>query len=252
MRAIVRDIPDSFAHALAAVPPDSPIDVALARRQHAIYVAALRVCGVDVITLPADEASPDCVFIEDTAVIANGLALVTRPGAPSRQGEVEPIAAALAPYLEVVRMLAPATLDGGDCMKLGSTLYVGRSERTNVAGFARLAEVFIPRGLHIVAVDLPPGILHLKCVCTPLADDQVLLAEHSVLSSAFGGARVVTVPAEERYAANAVAIGSHVIVADGFPRTHTALLEAGFTIHPVPTSEVRKADGSLTCQSLLF
>ncbi|HEY6176865.1 MAG TPA: hypothetical protein VIX73_20555, partial [Kofleriaceae bacterium] len=153
----------------------------------------------------------------------------------------------LARWLEVVHMTEPATLDGGDCMRVGDTLYVGRSARTNAAGIAQLAAL----GLRVVPIDLPPGVLHLKCVCSPLGDGRILLAEQSIPAEVFD-AEVVWVPASETYAANAVAIGAHAVVADGHPRTREALVAAGFTVHAVPTSEVRKADGSLTCQSIMF
>lgn len=249
MRALVRDIPDSFTRALSAQAPATPIDVALARSQHAAYVAALEASGVTIERLAADEAHPDCVFVEDTAVIGPGVALITQPGAPSRRGETGSIAAALARSIEIVRMTGDATLDGGDCMRVGDTIYVGASARTNSAGIARLTEVF--SGLRVVTVWLPAGVLHLKCVCTPLGEDRMLLAEGTLAAATFD-AEVIRIPAEESYAANAVAVGSHVIVADGFPRTAESLAKAGFTIHPVPASEVRKADGSLTCQSLLY
>jgi dimethylargininase len=174
------------------------------------------------------------------------LPLITRPGAPSRRAETPAIADALRAHVELVTMEQPATLDGGDCMRVGDTIYVGRSASTNAAGIARLAEVFGK----VVAIDVPPGILHLKCVCSPLDEQRILLADDSLAPSLFD-AQVVRIPVEETYAANAVAIGKHIIVADGFPRTHEALDRAGFTLHPVPTSEVRKADGSLTCQSLI-
>jgi len=249
-RAIVRGLPNSFANALSAVAPEPPISVALARQQHRAYCDALGELGASLTVLPADEASPDCVFVEDTAVIAGGVALITRPGAPSRQAEPGIVAAALAAHLEIARMAAPATLDGGDCMRLGTTIYVGRSARTNDAGISRLAQVFATRGLRVVPVELPAGVLHLKCVVSPLGADRVLLAEGSLDPGLFP--HPVIVPAAETYAANAVAIGSRVIVAEGFPRTLEVLSAAGFTPHPVPTSEVRKADGSLTCQSLIW
>lgn len=252
-RALTRAIPDSFAHALAAVP--RPIDVALARRQHAVYVAALGACGIAPVTLPADEACPDCVFVEDTALIVPGgdapLAIITRPGAPSRRAEPPTIAAALAADCEVVEMPAPATVDGGDCMRLGATLYVGRSARTNAPGIAWLAEVLGRRGVDVVPVELPAGVLHLKCVVTPLGHDRVVLAEGALAADTFG-VHAITVPAAETYAANVVAIGAHVIVAAGYPRTHERLAAAGFTLHEVPVSEVQKADGSLTCQSIVW
>ena len=252
MLAITRAVPDAFADALAAVPPDPPIDVARARVQHAAYQAALGALGLEVVTVPADPACPDCCFVEDTAVVAGGVALITRPGAPSRQAEGAAVAAVLAARMEVVTMTAPATLDGGDCLRLGRTLYVGRSARTSAAGVARAAEVFGPRGLDVVAVDLPPDVLHLKCVCARLADDRVLVVRGALPAGVFGAAAVVWVPPEEAYAANVVAVDDRAIVAAGFPRTHDALAGAGFTVHPVATTEFRKADGSLTCLSILI
>lgn len=251
MLALTRAIPASFVDALAAVRPEPPIDVALARRQHAAYRAALTALGARVILLDADLAWPDACFIEDTAVVAGGLALITRPGAPSRRAEGAAVAAALAAWMDEVDMAAPATLDGGDCLLLGRTLYVGRSGRTNAAGLARAAEVFAPRGLRVVAVELPAGVLHLKCVCAPLGDDRVLLARGTVPAAVFAGVDPVWVPADEAYAANAVAVGGGIIVSEGFPRTREALERAGFAVHAVPTTEVRKADGSLTCLSIL-
>lgn len=249
--ALTRAIADSFVHALAAVPPEPAIDVALARVQHAAYRAALAALGARVVVLDADEACPDGCFVEDTAVVAGGLALLTRPGAPSRQAEGAAVGAALAARMEVVGMDAPATLDGGDCLRLGRTLYIGRSARTNAAGIARAAEVFAPRGVRVVALDLPAGVLHLKCVCAPLADDRVLLARGALADDAFAGVERVWVPAEEAYAANAVAVGGGVVVSEGFPRTRETLERAGFEVLAVPTTEVRKADGSLTCLSIL-
>lgn len=247
MRALVRSIPSSFSQALCAVAPEPPIDVAVARSQHAAYCAALAACGAAVETIAAEEACPDCCFIEDTAVVIGDRALITRPGAPSRRAETAAVAAALGRWLEVVAMTEPATLDGGDCLQVGDTVYVGRSGRTNALGIAQLSAL----GLRVVPVELPRGVLHLKCVCSPLGDGRILLAEQSIPAGVFE-ADVVWVPASEAYAANAVAIGGQVIVADGHPRTRDALAAAGFTVHAVPTSEVRKADGSLTCQSLVF
>lgn len=255
MRAIVREVSASFPRALSAGGGATTIDVALARAHHAAYRAALEASGATVTVLPADEAHPDGCFVEDTAVIAGELAVITRPGAPSRRGETTAVAAALAAAgLELVELAAPgddATLEGGDCMRVGATIYVGRSARTNAAGIARLAACVARRGFRVVDIALPPDVLHLKCVCSPLDAATILLADGSIDPALFD-ARVVRVPAAETYAANAVAIGGHVIVADGFPRTHDALARAGFVLHPVPTSEVRKADGSLTCQSLVF
>jgi dimethylargininase len=141
----VRSVPACLS-ALSASPPDPPIDAANARRQHAQYVSALGSLGVEVVALSADDACPDCCFVEDTVVVAGDVALITRPGAPSRRGEVEAIADALSVRVEVKRMKAPATLDGGDCLRVGRTIYVGLSARTNEEGVACLRDVFGPLG----------------------------------------------------------------------------------------------------------
>jgi dimethylargininase len=249
VRALLRSIPDSFASALSAVPPEPPIDPVLGRRQHAAYRAALEACGAAVELLPADEACPDCCFVEDAAVVFGGTALIARSGAPSRRPEAAPVAAALGKSFELVWMTEPATLDGGDCLRVGRTIYVGRSARTNAEGIAQLARAF--PALRVVPIDLPANVLHLKCVCSPLGDDRIALCEGTLPAKTFAAA-VLWIPASELYASNLVAVGQHAVIAQGYPRTLELLTRAGFTAHPVPVSEVRKADGSLTCQSILF
>ena len=248
---LVRAVADSFVRALVATPPERPIDVARARVQHAEYVSALGRLGAEVVALPADQACPDCCFVEDTAVVAAGVALLTRPGAPSRRDEVPGVAAALAGRCELVRMEAPATLDGGDCLRAGHTFYVGRSRRTNAEGIAWLAAAFGPRGFRVVPVELPAGVLHLKSVCSPLGDDRVLVAE-DVPPATFAGLRAIVVPAEEAHAANAVVVGGGAVVAAGCPRTQSLVEAEGFRTLAVDTSEMRKADGALTCLSIVI
>lgn len=248
--AIVRGVPPSFPRALSAAPPDSPIDVAIARAQHAAYVAALVAAGLEVVAVATDDDCPDCCFVEDTAVLVGDAALITRPGAPSRRAEVEPVAAALRGRAEIVRMEAPATLDGGDCLLVGRTFYVGRSGRTNPAGIDRLAEVAGPRGYRVVPLAMPAGILHLKSVCSPLGD-AVLVAEGTLPPSTFAGARVLVVPAGEAHAANAVATGGAALVAAGAPTAQALIESTGLRALPVDTAELRKADGALTCLSIV-
>lgn len=247
MRALIRDVSPAFADALSANP--QPIDVALARQHHAAYRAALEACGATVLRVAGDAFHPDCCFVEDTAVVIGGRALITRPGAPSRRGETDAIEEALREAgFDIATMFEPATLDGGDCLRLGSTIYVGRSARTNAEGIAALAAAF--PDMTVTALDLPPNVLHLKCVVSPLDHERVLLADGTLAHAVFPHA--VIVPAAETYAANCVAIDGHAIVADGFPATREAIERAGLVVHLVPTSEVRKADGSLTCQSILL
>lgn len=256
VRALTRGIPASFARATVApetvARADPAIDVPLARRQHAAYVAALQAVGLAVLAVPPDDAHPDCCFIEDCALVADGVALLTRPGEASRRGEVDGVATALAELVAIHRMAAPATLDGGDCLRLGRRIYVGRSARTNAAGVECVRAVFGPHGFEVIAVPLAAsGVLHLKCVCAPLGEDRVLVADGALPAGTFGAAAVVRVPAEESYAANCVAYGGRVLLSDGYPRARRAVEAAGFEVLPLATSELRKADGSLTCLSIL-
>jgi dimethylargininase len=249
--AITRKVPASFTRALAAQVPAEPIDVMLAREQHGEYRGALERCGLDVRALAADDTLPDCCFVEDTAVIADGVALVTRPGAEPRRAETEAVARLAGDYVEVVHMAAPATLDGGDVMRVGKTIFVGKSLRTSSSGIDRLSEVFAPRGYRIVPIALPHSVLHLKCVCAPLGDQRITLAE-GVPREPFAGLEIVTIPAAESYAANTLAIGRHALVSRGYPRTAEAIARAGYTVIELDTSEFRKADGALTCLSIVF
>jgi dimethylargininase len=245
--ALVRGVPASFAAALSATPPDPPIDVARARAQHAAYVEALGWLGYRVEILPAEETYPDCCFIEDTAVLGPGGALVTRPGAPSRRGEVDAVAEALKARMTVARMYGAGTLDGGDCLRIGRRVWVGLTARTDAAGAASLAHV----GLEVTTVQAP-GVLHLKCVCAPLGDGRVVVAEGALPEGTFGDVPVVTVPAAEGYAANVVARQGRALVAAGYPAARRALEAAGLEVLALDTSEFRKADGALTCLSLRF
>jgi dimethylargininase len=247
--AIVRGVPETFDRALAMHAPAEPIDVARARAQHAGYVAALRALGVELVELPADPALPDCCFVEDTAVIAEGVALITRPGAASRRGETAAVRAALAGRMPIHEMAEPATLDGGDCLLAGRRLHIGLSSRTNAAGVARAREVFGPAGIDVIPVAMPPA-LHLKSVCSPLGDRAVLVAQGMLPPGTFA-ARELSVPAAEAVAANVVTIGRAALVAAGCPATAALVEAAGFAAHPVDTSELRKADGALTCLSIL-
>lgn len=251
-RAIVRAPSASLVHALGQE-DGVVIDLERARAQHAAYVAALAALGVEIVALPPLDAHPDACFVEDTAVIFGAHALVTRPGAPSRQGEAASVGDALAALgLALTVMHAPATLDGGDVMRVGKRFFVGRSARTNDAGIEALAAFArsVDRDASVVALDMPADLLHLKCDTSPLGDDAVLAVEGLPLDLPPGLTRI-DVPRTERFAANAVAIGRQVLVAAHHPETHARLAAAGYEPHPVDTSELRKAAGALTCLSLL-
>jgi dimethylargininase len=231
-------------------PPPEPIRVDRAQAQHRAYVETLASLGLDVLVLPADPACPDCCFVEDCAVYADGVALITHPGAPSRRGEVEAVAAALAPHARLERLAEPATLDGGDCLRLGKRWFVGRSQRTNAAGIAGLRRVFEPLGFEVIEVPLGP-VLHLKCVCSPLGETTMLLAEDTVPPNVFGAVRILTVPADEAHAANCLCVGATVLMPAGFPKTRRLVEAEGFQARELDTTEIRKADGALTCLSIV-
>ena len=259
-RAIVRGVAATFANALAAERPQSPIDVGRARAQHHAYVEALASLGIETVVLPPDDRCPDCCFVEDTCVIVGELALLTRPGAISRRPEVEAVGAAVGQFCRVVRMEGEATLDGGDCMLLGKTFYVGRSTRTNDAGIARLREVAATVGYDVVAVAVPTGVLHLKSVCSALTDELVLVVEGTLegtlegtrKATTFDRVRVLVTPSSEAHGVNVVRVNDAALVSADAPLTRALVERAGIRVVPVDASELRKADGALTCLSILF
>jgi dimethylargininase len=225
------------------------VDLALARRQHAGYVAALREVGVEVAELPADDGRPDATFVQDRILVFGDLAVVCPSGIPERTGEEEALIAALPPRLEVVRLTAPAALDGGDVLIAGSDVFVGLSERSNAAAAEQLSAFLSPH--HTVeAVECPTDLLHLLSGCSSLGEDR-LLAVDSVAALPFASRfRTVPVPALEAAGANVLALGSEVFVAAGYPETARRIEDLGLRVHPVEVSEFEKRDGGVTCLAL--
>ena len=247
---LVRAVPGSFAFALRQKRDESePLSVPLAREQHAAYVQALRETGAPVTLLPADEACPDCCFIEDTAVVLGRRALVTRPGAPSRMKEVGPVRAVLDRTRDTFAMDAPATLDGGDVLRIGGTLFVGLSSRTNYVGMAWAAEVAQLEGLTLVTVTGLGG-LHLKSVCSLAKPGLVVYLRAGCDPKPFEQAGLECMPVPEPEGANVLALGSTVLVSADAPRTAELLASRGLTVKTVRVSEFHRADGALTCLSL--
>lgn len=254
-QAIVRPPARNFADGLTTVDLGRP-DVERALAQHAVYCAALERHGCAVIALPADDAHPDATFVEDTALILPGQgAIIARPGADSRAGEVHAIRDALAAiFPELPEITSPGTLDAGDVCEAGQTVFIGISLRTNHEGARQLAEWLSTHGVASRLVDIrqTPGILHLKSGVVALDADRLLciaaLAEHE----AFADRTVLRVPAGEEYAANCVRVNDVIFVADDFPGTHALLRAAGYTLEPLAMSEFAKMDGGLSCLSLRF
>lgn len=228
-----------------------PIDVERARVEHAAYERTLAALGCEVRRVsPADDL-PDSVFIEDTAVVLDELAVITRPGAESRRAEVGAIAGVLEQLRPIATIRAPGTLDGGDVMHVGRTLYIGVGRRTNEAGVEQLRAAVAPHGYEVRAVQFT-GALHLKTAATFIGDGQLLVNPDWIDARVFDGLRAVSVDSREPFAANALLVGERVIHGAQFPATRRILERAGCAIVPVPASELAKAEGGVTCCSLLL
>lgn len=249
--ALTRPIPASINDCEVSFIGRERIDLTLARAQHAAYERALEGAGCKVVHLPAEDALPDSVFIEDTAVVFDELAVVTHPGAPSRRPEVTGVASALAKWRTVHRLEAPATLDGGDVLVIGKTVYVGATARTNRAGIEQFAAILEPHGYTVRAVPVD-RCLHLKSAVTQVADGTVLLNPALVDESHFRGFRILHVDSQEPDAANARLIGASLIYGASYPLTQARLESAGIPVTPVDVTEIAKAEGAVTCCSLIF
>jgi dimethylargininase len=247
MIALFRHIPDSFVHAISRDDRLTPLDVGLARAQQRAVAAAMAAAGAEIHWIAAGE-HPDACFIEDTAVLLPGLAVISRPGAEARRPETVMVAGWLAARWGCVSIEPPGTVDGGDVLVLGDRVLIGRSSRTNADGARQLGAIAAARGL--IAIEVPTDDLHLKCRCSALDDRTILRAEDGPDAEVFGDRRVLTVPTSEGYAANAVAVGRAVLLASGHPSTAALVRSAGFRVVEVDTSELRRADGALTCLSL--
>jgi dimethylargininase len=200
--------------------------------------------------LPEQPDWPDSVFVEDTAIVLDEVAVATRPGAPSRRDEVASVVSALEPFREVVRIEPPATLDGGDVLRLGKRICVGASARSNPEGVEQLQRVLAAFGYSVEGVPLQ-GCLHLKSAVTQLADDLLLVNPERVDSARFEGWHGIACDPAEPDAANALRIGDRVILSASWPRTAARLRRAGLDVHAVPMSEMEKAEGAVTCCSLV-
>jgi dimethylargininase len=228
-----------------------PIDVDKAIAQHCAYEQCLSDLGVTVVSLPAAADCPDGVFVEDPALVLDEVAIVTRMGAESRRRESESLAKAVAQYREVKRLTDPATLEGGDVMRIGKTLYVGWSKRTNRAGIDQLGELVAPYGYRVVAVDVS-GCLHLKSACCYLGGDRILANREWFDHSALKGFNILDVPPDEARGANVLRIGDAVLIPAVFKWTAEVLNAQGFHPRLVDTTELMKAEAGVTCMSLLF
>lgn len=249
--ALTRSVPPSIVNCELTHLKREPINVARAAEQHGLYEKGLIAVGCTIQRLPSLPDLPDSVFVEDTAVVLPELAIIARPGAASRRFEVTSVADALRPHLPLTFIEPPGTLDGGDVLPIGSTIYVGESTRTNAEGIRQLAELASAYGYVVRPVKLS-GCLHLKSAVTRVAEHVILLNSAWVDSSSFRGLHQIEVHPGEPFAANALWIGETIIYSATYDETRQRLEQNGVNVHLVETDELQKAEGAVTCCSILI
>jgi dimethylargininase len=259
-RAITRSVPNSFHSALASYFGTGPTDIELARVQHKAYCAALENAGIEVSTLPKDENHPDCIFVEDQAIIIDGHVLLPVPGHPSRVNEQPPIIDFLIEKMggaQICRMNGNARMDGGDILRLGDIFFVGRSSRTNDEGIKELQNLLNHLNYELRIIDIPQGALHLTSITSTPTDNVIFAPEGMLSEDAFGelppDSNIHWMPIEETYGCNTIGLpGKKVLVAKGYPTVLNKLIEIGLEPIILDVSQFRSGDGSLTCCSLFY
>lgn len=247
--ALVRPVPDSYNRCVRT--NVEKIDVALARRQHAMYCEALEERGLKLVWVDADDSLPDSCFVEDTAIVFTEKAVICNMNAKSRVNEVTEVAKVLERFREVHYIESPAIIDGGDVLKIEERAFVGLSARTNLQAVQQLRKILEDDKIKIVPVDVH-NVLHLKSACTYLGRYWVILSEGHFDTSILQGLRKIVVPKGEEYTADCLAINGAVLMAEGYPETRKLLEKEGFPIRELAISEFRKGEGALTCLSIVW
>jgi len=250
-RAIVRRPGGSFTEGLTSANLGKP-SLSRALEQHDAYIAAFEQCGLDVTVLPADERYPDSTFIEDTAILTPQVAIITNPGAASRNGEKYITRPAVEEfYPEVVEIEPPGTLDGGDVLAVNNHLYIGLTARTNEQGAKQLIEILERNGYSGATVWLN-SFLHLKTGVAWVGARDLIAAGELIDHPAFHAFNITPVSAEETYAANCIFVNDHILIPAGFPGVRDVLTRRPYPLIEVEMSEFQKMDGGLSCLSLRF
>ncbi|HOL18263.1 MAG TPA: arginine deiminase family protein [Bacillota bacterium] len=248
---IVKEPGKSVVHGLTTANLGQP-DYDKAILQHREYIRVLQSCGVEVKILPPDEDYPDSCFVEDPAVVTEKMAIITNPGAPSRNGETIAIKRALEEFFDIFEYIrAPGTLEGGDVMRVENHFYIGLSNRTNAAGANQFINIVSQYGFEGSVVPLKKMLL-LKTGVNYIGDNTLLVAGEFIEHPQFCEFNQIVVDEDEMYAANCIRINDYVVMPAGFPKTEAKLVEAGFLIKKVHMSEFQKIDGGLSCLSLRF
>ena len=251
MIAITRDVSASLVDCQLSFVARDAIDVERAVAQHHAYRRALESQGCRVIAMPALDAMPDAVFVEDVALVFDEVAIMTRPGTVSRRAEGASVAEILARYRSLRAIETPGTIDGGDVLRVGRMIYVGQSARSNTDGIEQLRSLVADFGYTVQGVPTRE-CLHLKSAVTQVADDTLLIQHEWVDRDVFAGYRLIDIDPDEPHAANTLRIGMGVVYPDCFPRTQRRMEDAGIAVTAVDLSELQKAEGATTCCSLVF
>jgi dimethylargininase len=247
--AVTRPVPRSLTACELTHAQRVPIDITVARAQHAEYERTLAALGCEIVHVPAADELPDSVFVEDTAIVLDEIAVITRPGAASRRGETGEVATTLGSFRQLRLLTEPATLDGGDVLRLGRVLYVGRGTRTNAAGVQQLADFISSYGYDVRTVPVD-NCLHLKSAVTEAAPGVVVINPDWVNGQMFPDHAIIEVDPSEPAAANVLRIGETVVSSTAHPRTN-ARLSSVARVRTVDLSELAKAEGAVTCCSLV-
>jgi dimethylargininase len=246
--ALVREPGAQFTRCISSHPLHHTVNVARARAQHAEYTNTLAELGLEVIRLPRDDTHPDACFVEDTAVIHAGKALITRLAKQSRRGEEDSVEEVLQEYFHVQRIVAPGTLEGGDVIQLPTQIISGITQRTNREGVEQMQTYF---GVPVETI-VDPQLIHLKSHLTYLNKNIMLTTQPFMNHPVLSDFQILTVPENEHYAANTLTIDDTVIMPTGHPQTQHLIEETGFDVIYLNMSEIAKCEGALTCLSLLF
>ena len=249
--AMTREVSPRFAECELTHLARQEINLGLARSQHHEYENALKEMGCRIRRLPVEPNMPDSVFIEDTAVVLDEAAIVTRMGAASRREEARSVASSLKNDRKIYHVVSPGTLEGGDVLKIEKTIYVGLSSRTNESGISQLKEFVTPYQYEVVSVPIE-RCLHLKSAVSHIGKDKLLINRSWVDPQQFGAMELIDVDPEEPYAANALLVGAELMYPINFPKTLRRLIRKGIAVREVDVSELQKAEGAVTCCSLIF
>ena len=249
--AITREVSPNIGHCELTHLAREAIDANVARAQHRQYEDCLAALGCEIHSLPAEPELPDSVFVEDTAVVFDELAIITRPGADSRKPEIQSIAKALKPYRRLSYIKSPGIIDGGDVLCIGKTLFVGLSRRSNQAGIEQMRALLDPFGYTVEGVQMN-GCLHLKSAVTQVAKNTLLINRVWVDAGAFEHMNLIDVDPSEPFGGNALLVGETVVYPSAYPGTQRRLEDHGISVRVVDVSELAKAEGGVTCCSLIF